>query len=56
MAQFKILFTIATLFLVSALTLSPCAKKGYVEKANCMEGAVAPTGGNCWWAAVISFL
>ena len=55
MAQFKILFIIAALFLVSAFSLSPCAQKGYVEKANCMEGAVDPSGGNCWWAAVISF-
>jgi len=55
MAQFKILFTIAALFLVSAFTISPCAKKGYVQPADCMQKAVAPTGGNCWWTAVIYF-
>ena len=53
MAQFKILFTIAALFLISAFSLSPCAQKGYVEPADCMQGAVDPSGGNCWWAAVI---
>jgi len=48
--QFKVLLAFVALFLVSASAVGLCAP-GYVQAEDCVEKAVDPEGGNCWWAA-----
>ncbi len=48
MAQFKTLLLIAALFIVISIATSPC-KPGYVPVQDCLEKAVDPADGNCWW-------
>jgi hypothetical protein len=46
---FKILLVLAALFAIT-FAASPCTP-GYQEIEDCMEYAIDPSDGNCWWAA-----
>ena len=48
--QFKTLLLIAALFVATSLANGPCGPSDYVQPEDCMERALDPAEGNCWWA------